>query len=700
MNPIYLRRRCCLLLDKIPRASADPEDATGADGQVTAVELAAIQAQAEELGYVMSDAVIQRLATWPLPAVTQTGRLLLKTLRQMTGAHRPHRPLYPDFPKQVQDLDDATRYLDAVHHYLTLRRMPGDGSERAPLFHGRTPRIIELGSTEECEAIFTQLAASATSLSEEDRTDLAWYVKQYRANIFRLIPEAIPFKENLAYLAANLLVHVPGAATDAFLQQRLDTATDVLRLAVAIAGGDASLALPTRFASMPRARRKQLLGLIERHPNAAEDMQRWPERWKRLGEYLHPGEFASRYPRTAAAFALLRSGKPASTFNSAIEAMLESGQSAGAAHRLESRPGEFARRLDHLLRSAADPATVLAGFARVVDQVATPVLLQLYTHAQHRDAPAALRVFYPKGDVAKLFAAGDTRAPLPAGVADAVARLCKTALLTRFAALPPLGDCYVDPALRDHTAPFSQRSAARSLRTLGRGSSLPLPDAAVVRLFLWWMNGSGRADVDLSAALFDADCNFVDALTYYRLQSYGAYHSGDIVDAPQGAAEFIDLDVARLRERGVRFVVMILNSYTLQPYCDLPECFAGWMAREDANSGEPFEPRTVMDRVDLASNTLICLPLALDLQDQRMRWMDVALRAQPRLNNVANNLSGVSLMLRALLSRVQPDLHTLFTLHAEARGRQVDNADAAQTVFGVRDGITPFDTDRIRAEFL
>lgn len=694
MNPIYLRRRGRLLLDQPPAT-----DDTG--GQpVSAIDLAAVQAQAEALGFVLSDEVIAKLAAWPLAQVTHAARKLLKELRHLTGAHRPHRPLYPDFPQQVQGLDDAQRYLDAVHHYLTLRRMPGDGAERAPLLHGRSPRIIELGDTAEFEAIFTQLAAARTALSEEDRGDLAWFVKQYRDDIYRLMPAEIPFKENLAHLAANLLLHAPGPAAVAFLQDRLDTATDVLRVAVALAGGDASLAKPTRFKSLSRARRKLLLGLIERHPNAAEDMQRWGERWKRLGETLHPGEFAQRFPRTAAAFALLRSGKPAPTFNSRIEALLQAGQTEEAARELEGRPGEFARRLDHLLRRAADPAPVLAGFARAAGTVSTPVLLQLYTHASHRDAPTPLRAFYPKGDVAKVYATKDARPPLPAGCADAVAEACKTALLMRFAALAPLGDCYVDPALREHAAPFAQRSASRSLRTLARGSSMPMPDAAFVRLFLWWKNGSGRADVDLSAAMFGPDFGFIDALTYYRLQSYGGYHSGDIVDAPQGAAEFIDLDLARLQARGVRFVVMVLNSYTQQPYCELPECFAGWMAREDANSGEPFEPRTVVDRVDLASDTLICLPLALDLQDRRVRWMDVALHAQPRLNNVANNLSGVSLMLRAMLARPQTDLHTLFTLHAQARGRLVGSADVARTVFALDSGITPFDTDRIRAEFL
>ena len=80
--------------------------------------------------------------------------------------------------------------------------------------------------------------------------------------------------------------------------------------------------------------------------------------------------------------------------------------------------------------------------------------------------------------------------------------------------------------------------------------------------------------------------------------------------------------------------------------------------------------------------------------------MDIALQAQPRWNNVHNNLSGVSLMLRALNSLVKTDLHTLFSLHARARGEVVQSAHEAQTVFSVRQGITPFDVDRIRAEFL
>ena len=104
-------------------------------------------------------------------------------------------------------------------------------------------------------------------------------------------------------------------------------------------------------------------------------------------------------------------------------------------------------------------------------------------------------------------------------------------------------------------------------------------------------------------------------------------------------------------------------------YCDLPECFAGWMAREQPDSGEIFEPKTVVDKVDIASDTRLCLPAVFDLVNREVIWADIALANNPRFpNNVHNNLSGVSLMLRAMNELRKTDLYTLFGLHVRARG--------------------------------
>jgi hypothetical protein len=687
MNDIYLRRRGKVHVK------------TGAGG-ATEAQIASVQREAEALGYVLSDEVVARLRALSTLELTQFLRSLTAALRALVGAHRPHVPLYPNFPLDVLRASEATLYLNAVSHYLTLSRPDAAPAERPPLLSGRSPRQIALGTLADFETIFTSLARAKTSLSVQDKEDLAWFVRQYRADIHRLLPAKIDFKENLALLAAQLWRHAEGEQTTAFVASRLKTPTDVLRWIAGLNDGDVSLALPTKFKSMKRRERRFALELLEACGDPTEDMRRWAEPWKRLGEMLHPGEFASRFPATIAAFATLRDKRPFVSFNSQVERRLASHDIEAALATLAARPGELARRLDVLLRGTDDPGAVATAFEHAAGKVSTPVLLQVLAHFRHRADPPALRSFFPKGDVAKVFATRDRRAPIAGETCLRMAGVCEQALIARFSTLPPLGRCHVDPALANYLVPLAQRAASKALRTLVRGSRLPLPDARFVRMFLWWKNGRSRTDIDLSAAFYGADFDFIDQVAYYRLKNYGAYHSGDIVDAPQGAAEFIDLDIDRLLAANVRFVVASLTSFTAQPYCDLPECFAGWMSRSDANSGEVFEPRTVFDRVDVASDTQLCLPFAFDLERREVLWMDVGLAHGIGWVNLRNNLSGVSLVLRAISALRKPDLRTLFTLHARARGSLVERADEADTVFGPASGITPLDVDRIRADFL
>ena len=125
------------------------------------------------------------------------------------------------------------------------------------------------------------------------------------------------------------------------------------------------------------------------------------------------------------------------------------------------------------------------------------------------------------------------------------------------------------------------------------------------------------------------------------------------------------------------------------------------MSRTSAGSGEIYEPTTVVDRVDLTSETTFAVPLFFDLEDRSVIWADLALRRNPHfVNAVGANVRGVSMLLESMATLVRPDLHTLFCLHAEARGQLVNSPRNAAVVFSPTVGITPFDIDRIRAEFL
>ena len=651
---------------------------------------------------VLSEPLIEQIGMLSATELKHWLDEIVEVLRRETGAHVHHRPFYPDFPEQVLKASEADLYLNAVVHYLTLWRLPQTERSRPPMLEGNfMSRVIEPGSVCEFESLLEPLVASRTSLSKEETCDVVWFIQQYKNDVFRLLPEAVPFRETRAQVGGALILQVAGdARVDAFLERNVDTATDVLRLAVALNGGDVSLTTATtRFTATKRSTRRLLLGLLDRIPNATEDVMRHAERWKRLAEVLHPGDYADKYPRALAAITAARCNEAPASFGSRVETLLARRQIDTLTTLLQSQPGEFARRLDVTLRRATEPESVLNAFETIATQVSAPILLQLLAQLR-APRPLPLRAFTPKGAFAKVYGIKDRREPIALDALARAARICEDALVTRFSSQPPLGRCFVDPALREYRVPLAQRASSKSLRTLVRGSQLPMPDTRFIRLFLWWKNGHGRTDIDLCAAFFDANFVFKQTVAYYNLKDFGGYHSGDIVDAPKGASEFIDLDLDALVKKGIRYVVTSINSFTEQPYCDLPECFAGWMARADTASGEVFEPRSVLDRIDIASNTVICLPFVMDLQERRMIWADLGLTSSPWWNNVQNNLSGVSLMLRALVHTPRPDLETLFDLHVRARGERVTSPQLAQTVFAPDQGITPFDTDLIRSQFL
>lgn len=690
IQDLYLRRRRRIIVHPSPDAETLPL------AVVTTLSI-----NLEGLGLALSPSLLEACRKLSFRQVAALYRKIVGSFSKQTGADKKYQPMYPGFPEQVMKASEAELYFNAVMHYWSAGEIvPWTGGWYRQGLREQTPvKFIDLGSQADLEGLFTQIAGANTAFSPNDREDVAAFIDHYGPNIANLLPEEIPQRENVAHLA-TLLLPLP-AVGPSFVRKYVRTAHDVLRLACALSGGDVSLATPTKFGALTRPLRRLMLEILEAHPNTAEEMLRRPERWKRLGERLHPREFATRFPQTAKAFEALRNSLPVETFHGQVEDALRRCAVSEVLPMLASRPGELVRRLDHLLRLDANAVeAILKALHAGIETVSTPVLLQARHHFAHRAEPKALRVFFPKGEVAKAHAEPNGLPPLPEDLRRHVTEALEEALKARFARLPSLGRVYVDPALREFPMPFATRSASRALRTLPRGSRLPLPEANTLRMFVWWTNGRERTDVDLSAVLFGEGFTFIDQITYYNLRTYGGHHSGDIVDAPEGASEFIDVDVARFRQRNVRYVAMVLNSYTTQPYVELPECFAGWMARSRPKSGEIFEARTVQDRLDLTADTTIAMPVLFDLEDRKVIWCDMALRRHPSFhNNVAANQSGIALTLRSMTEMSRPNLYDLFRLHAQARGTRVDSPEGADTVFSVA-ADTPFQLERIAAEFM
>ena len=714
LNAVTIRRLGAVYIPSAtggpaPSCFASPQEAQptpqrGADAGVDTA-LTTLRALGYRLSAPAREALIHPEQAWAL--VNAVARLSSGSLAA------EYQPFYPDFPVQVRTVSEATLLVNAALHYLGdvvgVRILPDyRPSPREPL-PGDDGALTELGlaTTQDLERIVADLIAQATPFSAQDRADLT-ALRDFG-------PKAAPrvaVKENLAVLTVTF--------PDLDFSASYRTVTDVLRLAVALAGGDVSLAEPCRFPSFSRAQRRRLLGLLDAvgqvqdSRDSAEEMTRRCERWKRLVRHLRPGDYARRFPRAAALLHQVASGEAEAGFTSRMEEALARRDVDGALRLLSARPGVFARRLNHLLRLCADGAArerVVAEFARVAPEVSVPVLVRLWEYFSS-PGPDALpwRVVAIKAATGtKTTLIASTRRPGPADAA--VVHAVEEALRQR----KRLGRIAVDQGLYEgYTAPVGLRSASPGMRTAGRGTRLPLPEGETIRFFLHWRDlpenpaeASGpagpaaaedrgtRVDLDLSAFFVSEDFTRTEQIAYYNLRSTAAVHSGDLTSAPDGAAEFIDVTLPEALRQGWRYVVMTVHSFSHHRLSEVPECWAGAMARgADPQSGEVFEASTVMQRLDLVSPTFNATPFVIDLAERRLIWWDLPVGVgEHQVANLDRSSNRVLAHLLDLLKGRRMPLAHLLGLLAD---NVVEDPDEAELVFG-EGGILPWQTERILA---
>ncbi|WP_171162413.1 MXAN_6230/SCO0854 family RING domain-containing protein [Streptomyces sp. I05A-00742] len=598
---------------------------------------------------------------------------------------------------------------------------PAGGAERAlpdrmrVLTHGGGPDARDAAARDELAGLLARTGA----LSPQDGDDLDVLLAARDRTALDWLPAEVPGRETKARLLAWLLadpaahpVTLPAAAA------LLTTATDVLRLLVVRSGGDAGLVDIPRFGPVPRPLRRALLSVLDGlDPElAAEDLRRHATAWKHAAERLHPFEHAARHPRAALAFAALRgfrlsddrlshllraaaertpaavAGKDGDVVTlplwaSRVESALAAGDVPAALPLLAGRPGELLRRLDHVLRLATGPGgggpdAVLSALRPAAARVSPAVLLSALGELRTRGAGGRDRVFFPKGGTAKAHIVPDGRPALPADVVARTADLLTGEVLRRAGSLPPVDVAVVDTALDGVTAPFTERTASRALVTLPRGSELPVPDGRTLRLFLHWTESaaSGRTDLDLSTAMYDASWRHVGTCDYtnLRFRESAAVHSGDLTSAPppDGASEFVDLDLDKLAAAGVRHVVAVVFSFNSVPFEDLAEGFAGLMLRDEpGGTGRVFDPRQVEQRFDLTGPARACVPLLVDVTGRTMRWLDVVRGVTGDGHAVHRHADDLSLLGRGLTelfaSGARVGIGELGRLQAAARARVV-----------------------------
>lgn len=694
-NKILLRRKHLVVIE--------PNNVEYEQSKTENALVVSMMKNVQSLGFTFSKELFETLMHCGKDELKNFYTELIPELKALVGADVTYRPMYPNFPEQVAEASDVELFINAIVHYFTLGQlMPEyEKNERLPLIDVNKMTVLSIGNSEDLMKILTNLASSKTSISQQDKEDIITIIKA-TPDYAKYLPDTIPLKENVA-LIGKLIIEEAPIKSAAPIKKYFKTATDVLRLVTAMSDGDISLAAKTKYRSLKRCERRIILDLLANCGNITEDLYRYQYEWIRVAEILHPFEYKyKKYNGVNKAFNTLRNEKKPLMFGGQVQAAILKKDMRTAATLLKERPGEFARQLDKVLRDSDNANYILNCFKDIATSISTPVLLQVRQHFIGRMAEqrTPVRVFFPKGNLARAMSIKNELPAIDATICKNVARICRDALIEQYKEKDFLGNVFVDEDFKHYLVPFSQRSASKAVKTIVRGSKVPVKeDASAVRAFIWWTNmddskaddyyGNGRVDIDLSAAIFDENWNYLEHVSYTHLRSvkYKAYHSGDITNGGSvkgnGVTEFLDVDIDSVGKRG-RYVVYQVYNYTSQKFCDLTNCRFGWMEREDVNSGEIFEPTTVAMKMDLTAESTVAIPVIFDCVERKFIWCDLNL-AMPCSNrggnNIESNISGVIATCFAMANMNKANLYDLILLNAKARGNIVTDRNEADIIF-------------------
>ena len=651
----------------------------------------------ESLGYTFSKDLIEVIRYFNEKAQNNFYKELVACLKEYTDADKTWNPMYEGFPKQVAEMDDWELFVNAIVHYMSGGTLypKYEKDERLPLFDSPALTVIDFGKDEDLVQVMNNLITSKTSLSETDKADMIWLIQNIGVSVSEL-PDEIPFKENVAVICKLIMDNTSEIEWYSILHKYLKTATDILRFVTYLSDGDVSLASDTKYKSLPRKQRRLILELLDNAGNIEEDMKRHETKWIRLGEVLHTGEY-KQFNNAYTAFDKLRNNGKIETFGGKVNNLLSENNIKDALVMLKNRPGELARRLDYILRNYPNAkAQIVEAFKEVAAGVSVPVLLQVREHFAWRHEKNDSRVFFPKGQLAKCYTIENELTSIDRDSCNRIMEVCVDAIIEQFKSKESLGKVYIDNSIKGYCVPQSQRSASKSLKTVTRGSRLPIgKDTKSCRGFIWWTNCDDyysyeRVDIDLSAAILDENFRYLShvSYTYLRNEKFRGYHSGDITNGGpvdgEGVCEFIDVDIDSVVKNGGRYIIYQVYSYTGQKFSDMSHAMFGWMEREDVNSGEIFEASTVEQRIDLTAETTTAIPVLFDCVTREYIWMDVAgnINGMNRYcANLEGNLSGISAMCYGIVKGHKPQMYDLAVMNALNRGTIVEDRNDADTIF-------------------
>ena len=668
LEPSLHRHRILIGRDLI----AFPE---AAGAPAPAASLVTVAANIAHYGFALSAeayAAFARLGEAELAAWWGEVELVLAVL---TGADKKMESfvVYKNFPAEVLAMDEVAYWTRQILMYWGLpdELFTQPEQPRAPLADAPAFRTLQLAGADALPRAMQALFALPARWIDAQWEDVRFLV----GTLDRQVDLAeLPFVENRIRLAAFLLERGAGVTVEA--------ATDVLRLAAALSGGDASLREPCKLRRFTRRERKYLLAMLEGAKHLDEDLARRREPWKRLLHLLHPGDYRDRFPRVVAAYDKLYNGEAVPSFNADLERLLAA-RDREALSLLQTRPGEYMRRL-HATLLAFGPDSVRA-FGAVIGKLTTIQLLKLHRYLETVDE-RAWRMFPPRGNWNKVqIVPALKQRRLPRAVRGDLLGMLGGELGRRLQAVGRV-------ALAPEAARVKLQTSDGELSPFGRGTVFPIPGRIrFVRTATYWKTGPTGTN-----AWFDNGWNFCAedwspvGCCAWNVERFhdAAIFSGDPTSSKElegRACQMIDLYPEKLVKHRVRYAVWTVLCYSRITFANAIDVHAALQWGEDPQAGKLFEPSRCQLSFPLRGDSLTKYVVYIDLARRELVYIDANLPA--RVTSASTNGKLLARNMPAFVEYLAalPSVRDLFA-HApqDPAGMPVLYDDAKQPVTGGR----------------
>lgn len=599
-------------------------------------------------GFSLSEEAFKRILSLDKKTISEWWVRFEESLKEYTGDNKniSNFVVYKNFPQEVLDMDESEYWFNQICMYLGVPNeyFTEEEQKREQLSEFVSLKVLHLAKKDSLQNILNSLLKSPSR----------WTEIQYETVYFLISNENLDFNPSNIVFKENMINIISSIFNDG-VEIDIKSATDILRLSVALSGGDVTLKTNTKFKKFSRKERRFILSMMEKSSNLQEDMMRYNGKWKKLIYSLHPGDYSDNFPKVCEAYNMLYNGK-IKTFNSQVESAILN-KSESALSILKTRPGEFLRRLNKIVSVFGKLGS--DAFISILNKLTVSQLLKIEKYIENSDSRINTTIA-PGGNWTKLQVLPN-RAKINPEIREQLLISIRKEISER------VFDKIGKVNLHESSKLVKIKTNDSELSPYGRGTVFPIPEnVTFIRTASYWKNKSGYN------TWFDNGWNFFSdeweplgtcAWNKTSFDNDAAIFSGDPTNSKEiegRACQMIDLYFDKLIKSGVRYAVWNILCFSGIKFNKAEDVFAALQWGEKKQSGNLFELSRCQLSFSLNGDSLTKYIAYIDLKTRNLVYMDANLYGNTQ--SAVNNEKTISELMPAFVEYLDsiPSVYDLF----------------------------------------